>query len=140
MGFGEFLKKQLIPGYKQYTLIKDIKEQGGVIDGIKEYCRRNRQEDDPFTSRLYQEGKHDGKKEGYVTASEEYEKKLLAQADEFLKQKELFSQQRDEYEKLLSEYEAEIERLEQKQARTEAENQYLQDLLTRERRLKKLAC
>ena len=113
---------------------------GCVIDGIKEYCRRDRQEDNPVTSLLYREGKLDGKKEGYVAASNEYEKKLLTQADEFLKQKDLFSQQRDEYEKLLSEYEAEIERLEQKQARTEAENKYLQDLLMRERRLRRLAC
>lgn len=138
MGFGEFLKKQMIPGYKAYTLAKDIKEQGGIVDGIKEYARRHRQEDDPFTSRLYQEGKHDGKKDGYVAASMEYEKKLLTQADEFLKQKELFKQQRDEYERLLTEYEAEIERLEKIKARTEAENQYLQELLSRERRLRRL--
>ena len=138
MGLGELLKKALIPGYKEYTLIKDIKEQGGIIAGIKENARRDRQEDNPFTSRVYQEGKHDGKKDGYVAASAEYEKKLLAQADEFLKQKELFQQQRDEYEKLLTEYEAEIERLEQIQARTEAENQYLQELLSRERRLRRL--
>lgn len=138
MGFGEFLKKKIIPGYAMGTLIKDIKEQGGVIAGIKENARRERQEDNPITSRLYQEGKHDGKKDGYVVASAEYEKKLLAQADEFLKQKELFKQQQGEYEKLLTKYETEIERLEQIQARTEAENQYLQELLSRERRLRRL--
>ena len=137
MGFGEFLKKQLIPGYQEYTLINDIIEHG-VVDGFKENIRRERQEDNPFTSHLYQEGKSDGKKEGYVKASKEYEAKLLSQADEFLKQKTIYEKQRDEYDKLLKEYEAEIERLSQKQAKTEEENKYLQELLLRERGLRKL--
>ena len=87
---------------------------------------------------VYAKGKLAGKKEGHARASEEYEKKLLKQADEFLKQKQIFEQQRDEYEKLLTEYEAEIECLQQNQARTEAENQYLRELLSREKRLRKL--
>ena len=135
MGIGEFLKESLIPGY---SLTKDIQKHG-VCGGIKENFRKNILEGTPVISTLYKAGKKRGKNEGYVEASEEYEKKLLSQADEFLKQKELFSQQREEYEQLLSEYEEEKERLEQKQARTEEENQLLQALLSRERQLKKLA-
>ena len=127
----------MIPGYKEYTLVNDIKEHG-VVDGIKENIRRERQEDNPFTSRLYQEGKYDGKKDGYIEASMEYEAKLLSQADEFLKQKTIFEKQRDEYDNLLREYEEEIERLCQKQAKTEEENKYLQELLLRERELRNL--
>ena len=80
-----------------------------------------------------------GKKEGYVAASAEYEKKLLEQADLFLTQKNLFEQQKDEYEKLLDEYEAEIERLERKQKLTDAENTYLNQLLRKERALRKIS-
>jgi prefoldin subunit 5 len=46
--------------------------------------------------------------------------------------------EREEYEKLLTEYEEEIQKLSEKAERTEKENQYLQELLLRERKLKNL--
>ena len=79
------------------------------------------------------------KKRGMLQLRQNMKKKLLEQADLFLNQKKLFKQQRDEYEKLLDEYEAEIERLEQKQKHTEAENTYLNQLLRKERALRKIS-
>lgn len=46
---------------------------------------------------------------------------------------------REQYEELLDEYESEIERLESKMSKTEVEKEYLQELLLRDRRLRKLA-
>lgn len=138
MGFEKFIIKTLLPDVRAVELIKDIADHG-IVDGIKENRRREIQEDNPFTASVYKAGKLDGKKEGYVTASAEYEKKLFELADRFLTQKNLFEQQRDELKKLIDEYEKEIERLEQKQKRTEDENTYLQLLLQKERALKKIA-
>lgn len=56
-----------------------------------------------------------------------------------MKQKEIFEDQRDAYEKLLDDYEAEIEVLIKKLDRTEAENEYLNELLIREYELRKIA-
>ena len=67
---------------------------------------------------------YEGKKQGYAEASDEYEKKLLTQAEEFIKQKKDFQMERDAYEALLDEYEIEIE--------------YLYQLMLKERELKKL--
>jgi hypothetical protein len=80
----------------------------------------------------------EGKKEGYEQASDEYEKKLLEQADLFLDQMRDVKLEREAYEKLLTEYEEEIQKLSEKADRTEKENQYLQELLLRERKLKNL--
>ena len=80
----------------------------------------------------------EGKKVGYEQASDEYEKKLLQQADMFLKQMRDAQTERDAYEKLLDEYEHEIDRLSSKLDRTETENKYLQELLLKERALRKL--
>lgn len=79
-----------------------------------------------------------GRKQGYEQASNEYEKKLINQADEFLMQKKIMEAERDEYENLLKEYEDEIHKLISKQKLTEDENEYLKQLLLRERELMKL--
>lgn len=57
-------------------------------------------------------GRLEGKKEGYVEASEMYENKLRMQAEEFLGQIRDFQKEKDEYEKLLDEYEKYIDELE----------------------------
>ena len=113
--------------------------EGSVKDGIKRTIKEDFTEDNPIGKAIYQSGKYDGKVEGYEEASGEYEKKLLAQADEFLKQKKDFEKERDEYEALLDAYEQEIDELENKVDRTQAENELLQQLLIRERGLMKLA-
>lgn len=82
---------------------------------------------------------HEGEQAGYARASDVYEKKLLEQADQFLAQSQSFERERDAYEVLLDEYEAEIQKLTNKVNRTEAENEYLQNLLLRERQLLKIA-
>jgi DNA repair exonuclease SbcCD ATPase subunit len=114
-------------------------EEGSVVEGIKRTAKEDWCEDNPVTSRIYQAGRYDGKVEGCEEASDEYEKKLLEQADEFLKQKKIYETEREQYEELLDEYESEIEELEARVNRTEAENEYLQQLLLRDRKLRKLA-
>lgn len=57
-------------------------------------------------------GRFDGMKDGYQTASGEYERKLRKQAEDFLNQLKDVRRERNEYEALLSEYEAYIKRLE----------------------------
>ena len=81
----------------------------------------------------------EGERAGYARASDVYEKKLLEQADQFLAQTQLYEKERDAYETLLDEYEAEIQKLTEKVNRTEIENQYLQQLLLRERQLLKIS-
>ena len=61
-------------------------------------------------------GRFEGMKEGYAAASEEYERKLNNQAEEFLSQKKEFQKEREEYENLLEEYEKYIVELERKGA------------------------
>lgn len=138
MGIGRMLWRSIGPG-RTIDTIKNIIEEGSVVEGIKRTVKEDIYEDNPITSRIYQSGRYEGKVEGYVEASKEYESKLLAQADEFLKQKEIFEDQRDAYEKLLDDYEAEIEVLIKKLDRTEAENEYLNELLIREYELRKIA-
>lgn len=119
--------------------VKNIVDEGSVVEGYKRTFKEDITEDNPIGKAIYDSGKYDGKKEGYEQASDEYEKKLLQQADEFLKQKKVYEDERDAYEELLDEYESAIEELESKVNRTETENALLQELLLRERRLRKLA-
>lgn len=119
--------------------LKNIIDEGSVIDGVKRTVKEDVYEDNPIGKAIYEVGAYDGKKSGYVQASAEYEKKLLKQADLFLEQQRIYEAEREQYEELLDEYEAEIERLESKINKTEAEKEYLQELLLRDRRLRKLA-
>ncbi|WP_270816313.1 hypothetical protein [Hungatella effluvii] len=138
MGVGRWIWRSSTLG-RTIDTVKNIIDEGSVVDGIKRTAREDYTEDNPLTSAIYKDGKYDGKIEGYVAASDEYEEKLLKQADEFLKQKTVFEYERDNYEKLLDEYEQEIERLSSKCSRSEAENLLLQQLLLKERKLKKMA-
>ena len=79
---------------------------------------------------------YEGKKQGYAEASDE--KKLLTQAEEFIKQKKDFQMERDAYEALLDEYEIEIDKLNSKLNKSEDEKEYLYQLMLKERELKKL--
>lgn len=87
---------------------------------------------------LYDEGKDEGRHDGYVEASYEYEKKLLKQAEEFLNQKEIIASKRREYDLLLDEYETYINELEKKVEITEQQKDYLNQLLMIKRKLRKL--
>ena len=118
--------------------IGNIIDEGSVVDGFKRTLKEDVCEDDPIGKAIYNIGKYDGKKSGYVKASEEYEKKLLEQADLFLKQKKIYEKEREQYEALLNEYEDEIERLEAKINKTEVEKEYLRELLIKDRQLRKL--
>lgn len=89
MGFGRYLLKNIIPGYRTINTIKHIAEEG-LVDGVKSDIKEEWCEDNPITSMIYNEGTSDGKKEGYVLASKEYEEKLLKQADEFLQQTKIY--------------------------------------------------
>ena len=116
---------------------KNIIEEGSIKDGLRRTVREDI-EDTPIVSNIYNMGKYEGKKQGYVDASKEYEEKLLSQAEHFINQKELLVNEVSNYEKLLDEYEVEIERLEGKLNKTESENKYLSKLLNNERKLKQM--
>lgn len=81
---------------------------------------------------------HEGKMQGYAEASDEYETKLLEQAEDFIKQKKDFQRERDAYEALLDEYDKEIDILNAKINKTEEEKEYLYQLMIKERELRKL--
>ncbi|MFC2283743.1 MAG: hypothetical protein ACFNJJ_07495 [Lachnoanaerobaculum saburreum] len=119
--------------------IRNVVDEGSVVDGIKRTVKEDFTEDNLIGKAIYDSGKYDGKKEGYVEASYEYKKKMIAQADEFLKQTRDFEKERNEYEALLDEYEREIDELESKVNKTQVESQILQQLISRESSLKKLA-
>ena len=137
MGIKRLLKRCTTPG-----LIGDIiscsKEEGGFKKGIKRIYKETLTEDNPVTKGIYNMGKDDGMIEGYEMASNEYEKKLLEQADLFMQQQDKYEIERDEITNLLDEYEKEIERLSDKNEKTDKENAYLRELLIRERGLKKI--
>ncbi len=137
MGFGRFLKKMIIPGYSTIRTVDKMLDDG-VVEGIKNSYKEDICEDMPITSHIYKAGKYDGKKDGIEEASQIYEKKLLQQAEEFLKQQKDAKKEITAYKALLDEYEKEIEKLENKVNRTQEENAYLQKLLLTERQLRKL--
>lgn len=117
---------------------KNMILEGSVKKGIKKTFKEDYCEHDPFARPIYKAGKEEGKKEGYIEAAQEYEIKLLAQAEEFLAQKEIARNQFEAYKALLDEYEVAISELEEKVERTEAENDLLRELLLNERKLRKL--
>lgn len=63
--------------------LKNIVDEGSVIDGVKRTVKEDICEDNPIGKVIYEVGEYDGKTSGYVQASAEYEKKLLEQADFF---------------------------------------------------------
>ena len=136
MGIGRFLRRtnSIV---RIIDTTKNIIEEGSIKNGLKRTVREDL-EDTPIVSNIYNMGKYEGKKQGYVDASKEYEEKLLSQAEHFINQKELLINEVSNYEKLLDEYEVEIERLEGKLNKTESENQYLSKLLSNERKLKQM--
>ena len=139
MGLERFVKHMLIPGSITVDMVKNMADEGSIIEGYKKTMRQELTEDNPITSQIYQYGKSDGKTVGYAEASDVYEKKLIDQADMFLEQKKIYEDERDKYVELLDEYEQEIESLENKVNKTEAEKEYLSELLLRERKLRGLA-
>jgi len=137
MGIGRMFWRSTRVG-RIIDTVENIKGEGSIVDGIKLTIKEDFCEDNPITSIIYKSGKSDGKEEGYIEASDEYKDKLLKQADEFLKQTKIYERERDMYEQLLDEYETEISKLSEKNNRTEIENQYLQLLLMKERKLRKM--
>lgn len=81
----------------------------------------------------------EGKEQGYAEASDEYEKKLLEQADLFLQQKKDFVKERDEYEALLDDYDKIIQKLQRKNEKSQQEIALLNELLLKERELRKIS-
>ena len=137
MGFKRFLKKSLIPGYELKSIVENV-VTFGVVDGLKEEFKETYLEDMPGISHVYNAGKHDGKKEGYEKASNEYEKKLIKQADEFLKQEKVFEIDRARYEQLIDDYEIYIEEMMKKSNMSNEEKDYMNQIMVIERKLKQL--
>ena len=120
------------------TTLYNVVDEGSVINGIKRTFKEDVTEDNPITSFVYKMGKSNGRQDGYVQASHEYEEKLLEQADLFLSQKMNFEKERNAYEELLDAYEATIEELQQKNERSELENELLRKLVARQEMLRNL--
>ncbi|MDK0783973.1 hypothetical protein P3F01_06160 [Clostridium perfringens] len=137
MGFRRFLKKSLIPGYELKSIVENV-VTFGVVDGLKEEFKETYLEDMPGISHVYNAGKYDGKKEGYEKASNEYEKKLIKQADEFLKQEKVFEIDRARYEQLIDDYEIYIEEMMKKSNMSNEEKDYMNQIMVIERKLKQL--
>ena len=86
---------------------------------------------------IEEKGRRKGKIEGYVEASNEYEKKLLDQAVEFLKQKGNYDGILKEKEELLDEYETYIEEMEARiEALTAEQRRTLNQMKAMQSRLK----
>ncbi|HHD2751338.1 TPA: hypothetical protein ACOTG0_000077 [Clostridium perfringens] len=137
MGFKRFLKKSLIPGYELKSIVENV-VTFGVVDGLKEEFKETYLEDMPGISHVYNVGKYDGKKDGYEKASNEYEKKLIKQADEFLKQEKAFEIDRARYEELIDDYEIYIEEMMKKSNMSNEEKDYMNQIMFIERKLKQL--
>lgn len=137
MGVGRFIRR-INPTVHTVETVQNIVKEKSVKKGLERTFREDFCEDNPLTRSVYDVGKLDGKEEGYVEASQEYESKLLGQAAEFLKQRELDEKQLEAYEQLLDGYESAISELEAKVERTEEENELLGQLLIQERQLRKL--
>ena len=138
MGIFRFLKRSVIPGQIAVDIVESVIEEKNLVKGMKKIAKETFTEDMPVFADLYNMARYEGKKQGYVEASKEYEEKLLLQAEHFINQKELLVNEVSNYEELLDEYEIEIERLEGKLNKTESENQYLSKLLSNERKLKQI--
>lgn len=136
MGIIRLLKRSVIPGQMAVDIVKSVIEEKNLVKGMKKIAKETFTEDTPGLADIYNMGRYEGKKQGYVEASKEYEEKLLLQAEHFINQKELLVNEVSNYEELLDEYE--IERLEGKLNKTESENQYLSKLLSNERKLKQI--
>lgn len=91
-----------------------------------------------LTDKVFEKGRSLGKKEGYVQASFEYEKKLIEQAEEFLKQAKIFEQDKDRYEQLINDYERHIDEMMQKSNLSNKEKEFMSKLMIMERKLKNL--
>lgn len=121
-----------------YALAKAMVQEKSVVKGYKKVLKETYTEDFPLTAAFYKAGKKSGYKEGYESASNEYQQKLLQQADEFLSQKEILKKDIEKYQKLLDECDKEIERLTSENSRTKQENEYLKLLLEKQEQLKKM--
>lgn len=137
MGYKRLLKKSLIPGYRLKCIVENVAIYG-LVKGIKEELRETYLEDLPITSHIYNAGKHEGKKDGYVQASNEYESKFIEQANEFLNKTKDIRNQTDEYEKLLNDYDNYIHKIVQKDNLLEIEKANKSQVMITERKLEEL--
>ncbi|MBK5274152.1 MAG: hypothetical protein JJE30_03770 [Desulfuromonadales bacterium] len=131
----------LIPVYRAYKGVKNIKEHG-LIEGYKKTLKDVYVENMPVVGHVYDlgkdEGKHEGMKEGYVRASSEYKKKLLKQAEEFLNQKNGSADSIKQLNKLLDEYEKCIGEMEAKyNSLTNEQHTILEEMKILKEKLKK---
>lgn len=89
-----------------------------------------------LTDGVFEKGRSQGKKDGYVEASCEYEEKLLKQAEIFLKQTKDFKTQKKEYEQLINEYEKYIDAMSERNDLSDEEEDCLKRIMIMERKLK----
>lgn len=138
MDWKRFAKKNLIPFYNTKDLVSKIKDNG-FADGVKIKLKEDFIEDMPLVGNVYDyakaEGRRMGKYEGYNQASYEYEKKLIKQAEEFLKQANVLRSDKARYEKLIDDYERYIDEMMQKDNLSNQEKDYMNQIMIMERKL-----
>ena len=132
------LLKRTSPNVLFHDLVKTTIEEKSLLKAYKRIIVETCCEDNPITSAIYKAGKRSGFKEGYECASNEYQQKLLQQADEFLAQKKILKENEEKYNALLDECEKEIERLKNENSKTKQECEYLKLLLKKQKKLKKM--
>ena len=68
MGIFRFLKRSVIPGQIAVDIVESVIEEKNVVKGIKKIAKETFTEDTPGLAHLYQMGRYEGKKQGYVDA------------------------------------------------------------------------
>ena len=137
MGLKRYIWRSTRLGYVVDN-VKNIVDEGSIVEGIKRTHKEIIVEDNPLTSWACKEIAYEAHKEGYEQASELYNTKLLKLTDMFLSQMDMVVKERELYEQLLDEYEEEIERLSGIPTKTDAEANYLKELVYNEYELRKL--
>ena len=111
MGTKRFLLKQFLPYYDTVRTAQFIRESG-IKEGLRKKDKEDFCEDNPFTAPICRDIKYDGEIEGIIKTSKEYEKKISALKEEFLKEQQDAEKEVVAYRNLLDECENVIEELE----------------------------
>ena len=103
MGIKRWIKHVLLPHTIATDSIKNMIDEGSVVEGWKKSIKQEYCEDNPVTVPIYRAGEYDGKVKGYTEASDEYDKLFLEQEEKFRQQTKEHKRECQEKEALLDE-------------------------------------
>ncbi len=132
-----YVLKTTWPGWAYYLEehIRKSKKKGlkAIGDGIANFTKETICDDAPGAADLYHAGQSEGKRDGFADAAELFGKEIRKLGGQLVALKkeynELSRQQKDAYEKVIKAYDEELQRVTNKCDKSEAENQYLKELL-----------